>query len=65
MDDNFDILLADSVKIPGMFSNNSQILYELQKKVNLNVENTIDMLVRLQNYLLSFQENDEYSSLLT
>lgn len=65
MDDNLDILLGDSVKIPGMTSNNSQILNELQKKVNQDVQNSIDTLVRLQNYLLSLLEYDEFKSLLT
>ena len=64
MDDNLDILLGDSVKIPGMTSNNSQILNELQKKVNQDVQNSIDTLVRLQNYLLSLLEYDEFKSLL-
>lgn len=65
MDDNLDILLGDSVKIPGMTSNNSQILNELQKKVNQDVQNSIDTLVRLQNYLLSLLEYDEFKTLLT
>lgn len=64
MDDNLDILLGDSVKIPGMTSNNSQILNELQKKVNQDVQNSIDTLIRLQNYLLSLIEYDEFKSLL-
>lgn len=64
MDDNLDILLGDSVKIPGMTSNNSQILNELQKKVNQDVQNSIDTLIRLQNYLLSLLEYDEFKSLL-
>ena len=64
MDDNLDILLGDSVKIPEMTSNNSQILNELQKKVNQDVQNSIDTLVRLQNYLLSLLEYDEFKSLL-
>ena len=64
MDDNLDILLGDSVKIPGMTSNNSQILNELQKKVNQDVQNSIDTLVRLQNYLLSLLEYDEFKTLL-
>ena len=63
MDDNLDILLGDSVKIPGMTSNNSQILNELQKKVNQDVQNSIDTLVRLQNYLLSLLEYDEFKTL--
>ena len=53
MDDNLDILLGDSVKIPGMTSNNSQILND-----------SIDTLIRLQNYLLSLIEYDEFKSLL-
>lgn len=65
MDDNLDILLGDSVKIPGMTSNNSQILNELQKKVNQDVQKSIDTLVRLQNYLLSLLEYDEFKTLLT
>ena len=65
MDDNLDILLGDSVKIPGMTSNNSQILNELQNRVNQDVQNSIDTLVRLQNYLLSFLEYDDFKTLLT
>lgn len=65
MDDNLDILLGDSVKIPRMTSNNSQILNELQNRVNQDVQNSIDTLVRLQNYLLSFLEYDDFKTLLT